>query len=204
MHKLLSISSLLNLPTSKRTRRLITHVTISLYQSSLQCATPTTTTPPFASRYDLQEFRDCRQDFDYPCISFPVIHPVIHLSNFFYLQGVVRKTLSDDLVENIWEPVHMDKIVPSLLYNMQNARHSEKPDATPESPTEERSDPPQFAETCMRELVGRASFGHIRCVIKPVLRYLEHKTLYSIFLADVLIYVQFTNKANEEHRWLRW
>jgi len=41
----------------------------------------------------------------------------------------------------------------------------------PDSPTEERSDPPQFAETCMRELIGRASFGHIRCVIRPVLRY---------------------------------
>jgi hypothetical protein len=34
----------------------------------------------------------------------------------------VRKTVSDDLVENIWEAVHMDKIVPSLLYNMQNSR----------------------------------------------------------------------------------
>ncbi|KAF3430322.1 hypothetical protein E2986_09697 [Frieseomelitta varia] len=84
--------------------------------------------------------------------------------------GVVRKTLSDDLVENIWEPVHMDKIVPSLLYNMQNSRYSSKEDATPDSPTEGRSDPPQFAETCMRELVGRASFGHIKCVIRPVLR----------------------------------
>lgn len=41
---------------------------------------------------------------------------------FVITQGVVRKTLSDDLVENIWEPVHMDKIVPSLLYNMQNSR----------------------------------------------------------------------------------
>ena len=102
----------------------------------------------------------------------------------------MRKTLSDDLVENIWEPVHMDKIVPSLLYNMQNSRlnlketnimrntltncifrYADKEDTTPDSPTEERSDPPQFAETCMRELIGRASFGHIRCVIRPVLRY---------------------------------
>lgn len=87
----------------------------------------------------------------------------------------------------------MDKIVPSLLYNMQNSRwfrrnkyygtyadaevfthnfrYADKEDATPDSPTEERSDPPQFAETCMRELIGRASFGHIRCVIRPVLRY---------------------------------
>jgi hypothetical protein len=41
---------------------------------------------------------------------------------------------------------------------------------TPEPPQEERSDPPTLAETCMRELVGRASFGHIRCVLRPVLR----------------------------------
>ena len=38
------------------------------------------------------------------------------------LQGVIRKTVSDDLQVNIWEPVHMDKIVPSLLYNMQEDR----------------------------------------------------------------------------------
>lgn len=42
--------------------------------------------------------------------------------NLVTSQGVVRKTVSDDLVENIWEPVHMDKIIPSLLYNMQNDR----------------------------------------------------------------------------------
>lgn len=37
------------------------------------------------------------------------------------LQGVIRKTVSDDLVENIWDRQHMEKIVPSLLYNMQTA-----------------------------------------------------------------------------------
>ena len=35
----------------------------------------------------------------------------------FCTQGVVRKTVSDELAENIWR--HMDKIVPPLLYNMQ-------------------------------------------------------------------------------------
>ncbi|KAG8035729.1 hypothetical protein G9C98_001385 [Cotesia typhae] len=102
----------------------------------------------------------------------------IRLAGIQGLQGVVRKTLSDDLVENIWESVHMDKIVPSLLYNMQTARYVEKENSTPDSPTEERSNPPQFAETCMRELVGRASFGHIRCVIRPVLRHLDNHQLW--------------------------
>lgn len=43
----------------------------------------------------------------------------LRLAGICGLQAVVRKTVSDDLVENIWEPVHMDKIVPSLLFNMQ-------------------------------------------------------------------------------------
>lgn len=47
---------------------------------------------------------------------------LIRLAGIKGLQGVVRKTVSDDLAENIWESVHMDKIVPSLLFNMQNSR----------------------------------------------------------------------------------
>lgn len=43
----------------------------------------------------------------------------IRLAGIRGLQAVVRKTVSDDLVENIWEQQHMDKIVPSLLFNMQ-------------------------------------------------------------------------------------
>ena len=39
-------------------------------------------------------------------------------SLLFWLQGVIKKTVSDDLVENIWTESHMDKIIPSLLFNM--------------------------------------------------------------------------------------
>lgn len=34
------------------------------------------------------------------------------------IQGVVRKAVNDELRATIWEPQHMDKIVPSLLFNM--------------------------------------------------------------------------------------
>lgn len=50
------------------------------------------------------------------------IRDKIRIAGIKGLQAVVRKTVSDDLVENIWEPVHMDKIVPSLLFNMQVKR----------------------------------------------------------------------------------
>jgi hypothetical protein len=35
------------------------------------------------------------------------------------LGGVVRKIVNEDLAENIWHSQHMDKIIPSLLYNIQ-------------------------------------------------------------------------------------
>lgn len=75
-----------------------------------------------------------------------------------------RKYLTSKVVE---------QFILFLILDYPFIRYAGKENATPESPTEERSDPPQFAETCMRELVGRASFGHIRCVIRPVLRYLH-------------------------------
>uniref|UniRef100_A0A1B6CQ90 Protein EFR3 homolog cmp44E n=1 Tax=Clastoptera arizonana TaxID=38151 RepID=A0A1B6CQ90_9HEMI len=96
----------------------------------------------------------------------------IRLAGIKGLQGVIRKTVSDDLVENIWEAQHMDKIVPSLLYNMQDSRYLETEASSPE-PGDEKNSPPSLAETCIRELVGRASFGHVRCVLKPVLRHLD-------------------------------
>lgn len=95
----------------------------------------------------------------------------IRIAGIRGLQAVVRKTVSDELVENIWEPVHMDKIVPSLLFNMQESGFHMKDTGYVEPAPEDQVDPPMLAETCLRELVGRASFGHIRAVLRPVLRY---------------------------------
>ncbi|XP_050305560.1 protein EFR3 homolog cmp44E isoform X2 [Anthonomus grandis grandis] len=120
------------------------------------------------------------------------IRDKIRIAGIKGLQAVVRKTVSDDLVENIWEPVHMDKIVPSLLFNMQvvnysftfscfSLKHFQDSSFHKDSPNgdivaEDAVDPPMLAETCLRELVGRASFGHIRAVLKPVLRHFDlHK-----------------------------
>ena len=100
----------------------------------------------------------------------PAIRDKIRTAGIKGLQAVVRKTVSDDLVENIWESVHMDKIVPSLLFNMQNSRFHTSETGVDSAP-DDQVDPPMLAETCMRELVGRASFGHIRAVLRPVLRY---------------------------------
>ncbi|KAM3958163.1 protein EFR3 homolog stmA [Aphomia sociella] len=103
----------------------------------------------------------------------------IRLAGIQGLQGVIRKTVSDDLVENIWEAQHMDKIVPSLLYNMQSAEKYETVscmDAEPRDGADE--EPPRLAEACLRELVGRAAFGHIRSILRPVLTHFDRHELW--------------------------
>lgn len=97
----------------------------------------------------------------------------IRLAGIRGLQGVIRKTVSDDLVENIWEKQHMEKIVPSLLFNMQSA-------SPPTTTTEESgaSTPPALAESVLRELVSRASFTHIKSVLKPLLLHLDRHELW--------------------------
>ncbi|CAB3244935.1 unnamed protein product [Arctia plantaginis] len=100
----------------------------------------------------------------------------IRLAGIQGLQGVIRKTVSDDLVENIWEAQHMDKIVPSLLYNMQSAEKYETVSCMDSAVGAEA--PARLAEACLRELVGRASFGHIRSVLRPVLTHFDRHELW--------------------------
>ncbi|CAO1432987.1 unnamed protein product [Diamesa serratosioi] len=99
----------------------------------------------------------------------------IRMAGIKGLQGVIRKTVSDDLVENIWEKQHMEKIVPSLLFNMQTGGARETVQDEEEEPS---STPPLLAEAVLRELVSRASFGHIKDVLKPLLMHLDHHQLW--------------------------
>lgn len=63
------------------------------------------------------------EDFMTPCCPFS---SRIRMSGIKGLQGVVRKTVNDELQANIWDPQHMDKIVPSLLFNLQHIEEAER------------------------------------------------------------------------------
>uniref|UniRef100_A0A670HZF0 EFR3 homolog B n=2 Tax=Podarcis muralis TaxID=64176 RepID=A0A670HZF0_PODMU len=92
----------------------------------------------------------------------------IRMSGIKGLQGVVRKTVNDELQANIWDPQHMDKIVPSLLFNLQHAEETESRSPSPLQTTEkEKENPAELAERCLRELLGRAAYGNIKNAIKP-------------------------------------
>jgi hypothetical protein len=106
------------------------------------------------------------------------------------LHGIIRKTSNDDLQINIWDPQFMDKIIPSLLYNMQKA--SNFASLEPESPTSE-THPSAVAEKVFRDLICRASFGNISSIIAPVLVHLDlHKlwepNAFAIYCFKIVIY----------------
>ncbi|XP_022089730.1 protein EFR3 homolog B-like isoform X2 [Acanthaster planci] len=98
----------------------------------------------------------------------------IRLAGLKGLQGVVRKTVSDELQVNIWDTTYMDKIVPSFLFNMSEGFDSH------ESPVHEHPEerPEVLADSCLRDVMRRAAYANIHTVIKPVLKHLDLHELW--------------------------
>ncbi|KAL3080761.1 hypothetical protein niasHS_005348 [Heterodera schachtii] len=108
------------------------------------------------------------------------------------LRGVIWKSASDDLQANIWEKQHMNKIVPSILFNFQHDDESEELEPPPqqdmdqstgmlfnadEPGTDGEKEPRILALQCLRELFQKCSFGSLKSVLEPVFHHfdLHHK-----------------------------
>ncbi|XP_078506060.1 protein EFR3 homolog B isoform X1 [Lissotriton helveticus] len=126
----------------------------------------------------------------------------IRMAGIKGLQGVVRKTVNDELQANIWDPQHMDKIVPSLLYNLQYAEEAESRSPSPLQATEkEKESPAELAERCLRELLGRAAYGNIKNAIKPVLMHLDNHKLWEpqIFAIRCFKIIMYSIQPQHSH-----
>ncbi|XP_053737611.1 protein EFR3 homolog B [Synchiropus splendidus] len=109
----------------------------------------------------------------------PDVRTKIRMAGIKGLQGVVRKTVNDELQANIWDPQHMDKIVPSLLFNLQSGERTESRSPSPLQASEkEKESPIELTERCFRELLGRAAYGNIKNAVTPVLMHLDNHSLW--------------------------
>ncbi|XP_044540239.1 protein EFR3 homolog A [Gracilinanus agilis] len=124
-------------------------------------------TPSYHRRYDFFVSRFsamCHSSYDDP-----EIQREIRVAGIRGIQGVVRKTVNDELQATIWEPQHMDKIVPSLLFNMQKLEDVDSRIGPPSSPDGDKEENPAvLAENCFRELLGRATYGNMSNAVRPV------------------------------------
>ncbi|XP_055495930.1 protein EFR3 homolog B-like isoform X2 [Leucoraja erinacea] len=126
----------------------------------------------------------------------------IRMSGIKGLQGVVRKTVNDELQANIWEPQHMDKIVPSLLFNLQQVEDADSRSPSPLQATEkEKESPAALAEGCLRELLGRAAYGNIKNAIKPVLMHLDNHSLWEpkLFAVHCFKIIMYSVQSQHSH-----
>ncbi|XP_053064215.1 protein EFR3 homolog A isoform X3 [Acinonyx jubatus] len=135
-------------------------------------------TPSYHRRYDF--FVSRFSAMCHSCHSDPEIRTEIRIAGIRGIQGVVRKTVNDELRATIWEPQHMDKIVPSLLFNMQKIEEVDSRIGPPPSPSaaDKEENPAQLAENCFRELLGRATFGNMNNAVRPVFAHLDHHKLW--------------------------
>ncbi|GMS84188.1 hypothetical protein PENTCL1PPCAC_6363, partial [Pristionchus entomophagus] len=122
------------------------------------------------------------------------------------LRGVVWKSVTDGLHPTIWERQHMDKIVPSILFNLHDG--GEDPSGASqcdlssrnvfstldEENERDRDDPHALSDLCLRELMGKATFGSMRAVMDPLLKHLDlHKKwqpppMFAIALFKAILY----------------
>uniref|UniRef100_A0A673BSE1 Protein EFR3 homolog A n=1 Tax=Sphaeramia orbicularis TaxID=375764 RepID=A0A673BSE1_9TELE len=111
------------------------------------------------------------------------------------LQGVVRKTVNDELQAIIWEPQHMDKLIPSMLFNMQDSDDLDRYGPT------NRENPGALAESCFRELLGRAAYGNMNNAVRPVLVHLDNHHLWdpNEFAVSCFRIIMYSIQAQHSH-----
>ncbi|KAF6720405.1 EFR3-like protein A [Oryzias melastigma] len=108
------------------------------------------------------------------------------------LQGVVRKTVNDELQAIIWEPQHMDKLIP--LHAVQHAGQRRAGQDGEENPA-------VLAENCFRELLGRAAYGNMNNAVRPVLVHLDNHHLWdpNDFAVSCFRIIMYSIQAQHSH-----
>ncbi|XP_053913392.1 protein EFR3 homolog A isoform X6 [Cuculus canorus] len=158
-------------------------------------------TPSYHRRYDF--FVSRFSAMCHSCDHDPEIQTEIRIAGIRGIQGVVRKTVNDELRATIWEPQHMDKIVPSLLFNMQKIEDIDSRIGPPSSPTagEKEENPALLAENCFRELLGRATYGNMNNAVRPVFAHLDHHRLWdpNEFAVSCFKIIMYSIQAQYSH-----
>uniref|UniRef100_A0AAQ6AIC4 Protein EFR3 homolog A n=1 Tax=Amphiprion ocellaris TaxID=80972 RepID=A0AAQ6AIC4_AMPOC len=159
-------------------------------------------TPSYHRRYDFFV-----SQFSAMCHSThedPETRTRIRVAGIKGLQGVVRKTVNDELQAIIWEPQHMDKLIPSMLFNMQDSEDLDRA-GHPSTPSGAGQDgdenPAALAESCFRELLGRAAYGNMNNAVRPVLVHLDSHHLWdpNEFAVSCFRIIMYSIQAQHSH-----
>ena len=114
----------------------------------------------------------------------------IRISGLQGISGVIRKSVNEDLAENIWEAKHMDKIVPSLLFNMEDTSNMGRitPDLGNLDNNESENTASHLADQILRELVQVATSISIKGILIPVLKHIDNHNQWDADKQDFAVH----------------
>jgi hypothetical protein len=105
----------------------------------------------------------------------------LRISGLQGLMSVLRKTMNEELAQNIWEQQHMGKIVPSLLINLDerpNVNELKHDESNGIENMDRITSPGRHADQILRELVRSASDSHLKIIISQVLAHIDSHQMW--------------------------
>ena len=154
--------------------------------SFVQFASIQEDTPSYHRRYDF--FVSKFSSMCWSSVSNDATNRALRQAGLRGLQGVIHKTVSDDLQVNIWEDMYIQKIIRALIFNIHEGFtnsikspsriRSMSPWDSENSDTTGDIDPDHLAQSVLQDLVSRATYGHIKSLMIPLLCYMDNKQLW--------------------------
>ena len=138
-------------------------------------------TPVYHRTYDffIERFSQmCHSDADGLDDQGKPLRERLRIAGLQGISGVIRKSVNEDLAENIWESKHMEKILPSLLFNLEETPNNGMggrmtPDLGDLDSNGAENTASQLADQILRELVQAATSMSIKAILSPVLRHID-------------------------------
>ena len=130
----------------------------------------------------------------------------LRISGLQGLMGVLRKTVHEELAQNIWEPQHMGKIVPSLLINLEERptiSEFKNGNSNQVDNIDRITSPGRHADQILRELVRSSSDSNLDIILAQVLSHIDAHQMWDGIKQERTVYifqaVAYSMKVDSSH-----
>uniref|UniRef100_A0A0K0ELJ2 Serine/threonine-protein kinase TOR n=1 Tax=Strongyloides stercoralis TaxID=6248 RepID=A0A0K0ELJ2_STRER len=114
------------------------------------------------------------------------------------LLALIWRATSGDYHSDFWNQEHMDKVIPSILLNIKEDSDENSLDNVRFSvntfSSQENTEPYIIAAECLREIMGKSSYGSFQCVLEPLLTFCDDQkkwlppATFAIHVFKVVVY----------------
>lgn len=99
-------------------------------------------------------------------------NPIIRKAGLEGIKAIFQKALVKGTA-SLWEETHLSLILPALLNNIKSTDFADPVEAVDDSNGDAEKQLPRIALSSLRELAGRASFGNVKILLRPVFSFMD-------------------------------